>query len=888
MKEKAKTTNRIALFRKCALQVNPYNYISYQGKTHGLSEEGYNQQLLKECIREKIEVIGITDHGNVDAIDPIRDLFDRNGIVVFPGFEICSSEKAHFVCLFPETTTKDELNRYLGTLGMTDIEDGVHPSNLTGIDILSKVCNLGGITFAAHVTADSGVLFQKLPHIWRDAKLSAAQIPKTLDELNSDHTLKYYRILTNQDPAYFREHPIAIINANDVKRPEDIRNPNASCLIRMTSPSFSSFKQAFLDPESRIRLNSEVTEEYYSWIERIEITGGYLDEVNIDLSKNLNTVIGGRGTGKSTFLECIRYALDVRPIGKNAIKQHNEIIKENLGKVKGRIEIFIHSHSMNGRKFSIARRYGESPTVKDENGNISSFIPKDLLPQIEIFGQNEIYEIAQDPQNNISLLNRFQELKDPDCEKRRIEIIQKLKINRKEIIEAKNKLDEIDIEVERLPRIREQIEQYTDLGLQEKLQVVPIIEKEKVISERIHEEIQILEKITPQIKDKIPDTIFISDYAIQEFIHKDIIVQIRNHFDTLKKELTQMLTHSDEIIQNNINSIENELKNLADAINQSEENINNTFKDLPECQGRSGREIGIFFQSLLREIERIKPKEVMQENLTTQITELFKTRNLLLSELSEIRSKRSASLQRGLAKLNKKLSKKLKLQVNPESDRSELISFLLNSNLDGIGPKKLAFIDTIDDFSPVRFAHLIREGAQALRDSGWSISPATADALTKLPYSKIMELEEFELQDEISLELNISHEGKDIFRPLEKLSIGQQCTAILHLLLLENNDPLIIDQPEDNLDNEFIADRIVKELRSEKISRQFIFATHNANIPVFGDAEWIGVFESEENRALLPDSMQGGIDDLQIQQRAADILEGGKIAFYQRKNKYGF
>ena len=134
---------------------------------------------------------------------------------------------------------------------------------------------------------------------------------------------------------------------------------------------------------------------------------------------------------------------------------------------------------------------------------------------------------------------------------------------------------------------------------------------------------------------------------------------------------------------------------------------------------------------------------------------------------------------------------------------------------------------------------------------------------------------------------SISHEGKEVFRPLEKLSIGQQCTAILHLLLLENNDPLIIDQPEDNLDNEFIADRIVKELRSEKISRQFIFATHNANIPVFGDAEWIGVIESEENKALLPDSMQGGIDDSQIQQRAADILEGGKTAFYQRKDKYG-
>ena len=108
------------------------------------------------------------------------------------------------------------------------------------------------------------------------------------------------------------------------------------------------------------------------------------------------------------------------------------------------------------------------------------------------------------------------------------------------------------------------------------------------------------------------------------------------------------------------------------------------------------------------------------------------------------------------------------------------------------------------------------------------------------------------------------------------------------MLLLENKDPLIMDQPEDNLDNAFIADRIVTELRSAKIARQFLFATHNANIPVFGDAEWIGVFQAEENHATIPDNAQGAIDLPEIQQKASEILEGGKIAFIQRKEKYGF
>ena len=84
----------------------------------------------------------------------------------------------------------------------------------------------------------------------------------------------------------------------------------------------------------------------------------------------------------------------------------------------------------------------------------------------------------------------------------------------------------------------------------------------------------------------------------------------------------------------------------------------------------------------------------------------------------------------------------------------------------------------------------------------------------------------------------------------------------MHLLLLQNLDPLIMDRPEDNLDNAFIADRIVTELKSEKIARQFIFATHNTVIHVFGDAEWIGIFEVKDSQPELPPQSQGAIDKI--------------------------
>jgi hypothetical protein len=157
-----------------------------------------------------------------------------------------------------------------------------------------------------------------------------------------------------------------------------------------------------------------------------------------------------------------------------------------------------------------------------------------------------------------------------------------------------------------------------------------------------------------------------------------------------------------------------------------------------------------------------------------------------------------------------------------------------------------------------------------------------------LTADQLFQLEEIELPDVVEIELNISHSGPEHYRSIDILSTGQQCTAILHLLLLENKDPLLMDQPEDNLDNAFIADRIVAELRRAKISRQFLFATHNANIPVFGDAEWIGVFEVENGNGVMPVSSQGAIDIHHVRDKAAEILEGGKTAFIQRKDKYGY
>lgn len=877
-----------ARFWKCALQVNPYSYIQFRGTDHGMTEEKYNQELLKICQEEEIKVLGIADHGNVDGINAIRELMTRHDIVVFPGFEIASSEKVHFVCLFPEDTSTDTLNRYLGNLELLDPEDGVRPSKLSAELLLQKVDELGGVIYAAHCTGNNGVLKQRLNHVWKNPLLKAAQIPGTLDDLKGVEDDFYRKVLLNKNADYKRERPVALLNAMDVEKPEILRNPTASCLIKMTRPCFTSFKQAFLDPESRGRLNSDVPEKYYSRIERVSFTGGYLDGLDIELSEHLNAVIGGRGTGKSTLLESIRYGFEIQPLGKNAKKQHDDIIRENLGKEKGRIEIIIRSSKMNGKRFTIARRYGESAIVKDEYGNISTFTPKDLLPKIEFYGQNEIYEIAQDTVGQLNLLKRFLDTDNQELDEKHDEIIKALKENRRKINSAQAKLAEIEDVVSRLPRLLEQAEQFKLLGLEEKLKLVPLLEKEKQLLGRAVSDLQQLQDACSNLREQLPDTLFLSDKAIDGLPHQDIFKSIRKQMDDLKSQLETKITQIGKDIKNTDGAVDKSRKKLLDLIKDEEEKLARAFSEIPSYEGKTGREIGTEYQKLLREIERVRPQQSLLKNRKAVVLELKKKRKDLLAELSEVRSQRSAQLQRALKRLNKKLEGKLKLSVLPEANRQPLLDFLSRCNLEGVGQKRLAWITTADDFSPVKLAETIRKGVEELRNAGWGITPSVADALVKLKEDELMEMEEIELPDTITIELNVAHEGAEKYRPLGKLSTGQQCTAILHMLLLENKDPLIMDQPEDNLDNAFIADRIVTELRSAKIARQFLFATHNANIPVFGDAEWIGVFQAEENHATIPDNAQGAIDLPEIQQKASEILEGGKTAFIQRKEKYGF
>ena len=872
-----------ARFWKCALQVNPHSYNeNYRGQEHGMDAKAYAEALRDVCLEEEIQVVGLADHGSVADAEVVRKVLTDAGIVVFPGFEVATTEKVHWVCLFPEDTTEQQLERYLGRLHLTDPEDGVRPSSLGGHELLKCVEELGGFVYAAHVTQANGLLKQKLPHLWMDRRLRAAQIPGPVDDLPPE----FKPIALNKNPDYQRDYPIALINAKDVAKPEDLKNPRASCFIKMTRPCFESFQMAFKDPESRIRLAEQMKVHYYSRIERIRIEGGYFDGLDVRLSDHLNAVIGGRGTGKSTLLECIRYALDVPHKGKEARRQGEEIVKENLGNAGGRVVLELCSANNNMKRYTVIRRYAEPPRVVDEEGNESALHPgKDLLPGIEIYGQNEIYELAKSPDALTRVLDRF--LPDSLEQQERLDLAyRKLRENSQRLLKALEQRDEIEQQIAQLPKLEEQVRQFKEQGLEEQLKLVPLLEKERQLSPRMEEEIERVRTAVSQLRDSLPDVIFLSDKALDGLPHADLLRKGRDVLETLGKTLQQKLGEIEQTIGASSEALQQVVKQVEAALQESERQLEKEFSKLPEVAGKDGKEVGRTYQRLLRQIEQIKPAKARAQTIEALIKELEQERRNLLGEISDLRSARITAKQKAVKGLNRRLKGKLRIQIVPDGLRQPLRDFL--QRLPGVGERKTEWVESAEGLTILGLVAAIREGKDALMQKGWGITSGLAETLTHLSQAQIYELEALDLQDRVTLELNVSHVGEEKYRDLHRLSTGQQCTAILHLLLLDNQDPLIMDQPEDNLDNAFIADRIVQELRSAKTERQFLFATHNANIPVFGDAEWIGVCSATEDHAEMPLDDQGSIDIPVIRDQVANILEGGKEAFMQRKEKYGF
>jgi hypothetical protein len=884
-----------ARFYRCALQVNPHHYTgTFRGAPAGGDAASHANAIAEKAVELGISVLAITDHNDVSGVPAFRAAAAGRGICIFPGFELSSSEGVHILCIYPRDTDDDKLGRFLGEFGITEIRPSTEPANKSFVEILEKVRKQGGVTVAAHVT-NSGGLFDVLsgqPRIkaWQHDDLRAIQIPGPISDLPHD----VRQIVENQNPDYRRSNnvgdglAIAVVNAKDVTKPDDLADHSATCWIKMSDVSIEGLKQAFLDPGSRIRLNPKtgrIEPNEHAEIVAVTWEGGFLDGAAVHFNPNLNVLVGGRGTGKSTIVESIRSVMAIEPVGEEARTGHEGIVRHVL-KNGTKISLLVRAHRPNICEYRIERTIPNPPVVRDSQGNVSSLTPHDVLPSVEIYGQHEISELTKSREKLTRLLDRFVEPSE-SLQQKKSDLKRELEKNRRGLVDARGELQQIDDRLAALPGLEETLQRFREAGLEERLKEQSLLVREERVLTSIPERLAPFRECMATLREQLPiDRTFLSEKALEDLPGRNILIRADAQLEQLSRDLAEAA-----------NKIESALRKTDEGLNGIRNDWLVRKKDVQSAYEKILRELqksrvdGEEFIRLRRQIEELRPLRDRQGQVRRVEKDLSDRRRALLVEWENLKAEEFRSLAKAASQVNQKLRDRVQVEVTAAGDREPLLQ-ILRSHVGGRLSEATQIIATVRDLSITQFVEACRSGTAALNKL-YGITLAQGDRLTKAAPEVLMRMEELELPSTTAIRLNTAPAGDPpAWQSLEQLSTGQKATAVLLLLLLESQAPLIVDQPEDDLDNRFITEGVVPRMREEKQRRQFIFSTHNANIPVLGDAELIvglsASGEAESGHARILPEHTGSIDALKVRELVEEILEGGKEAFERRRRKYGF
>jgi hypothetical protein len=246
-----------------------------------------------------------------------------------------------------------------------------------------------------------------------------------------------------------------------------------------------------------------------------------------------------------------------------------------------------------------------------------------------------------------------------------------------------------------------------------------------------------------------------------------------------------------------------------------------------------------------------------------------------------------AELRKASSRVSGLLAPSVRIDVDATVDHERVAKILRQAG--GRLNEALQIFEEDANFSPRALVEAASQGQAAL-ESKWGLPPQQAAKIAGLPRLSLLELEETPLRITTAIELNTAPDGESpAWTPIEQLSKGQQAIAVLLLLLLDSEAPLIVDQPEDDLDNRFISTRVVPAVRHAKHRRQFVFSTHNANVPVLADAELVvglSAMRGDHRRSEIGGGHIGAVDSATVRALIEQRLEGGRDAFEARRRRY--
>ena len=618
-------------------------------------------------------------------------------------------------------------------------------------------------------------------------------------------------------------------------------------------------------------------------IRGLEVTGGFLKNASMTFADGLNCIIGGRGTGKTTILEFIRYALDMMPKQQRGKNYIHDVVQNNLG--DGTIQLDL--QTKHGMHYTAERPWNEPCQVLDENGKATAIVLDNAnIFQANIFSQNQIEQIATNHDQQLMLIDRFEEDTVRDINGRVDEVLAQIQQYAVELNQLKNQIQSLENTTSEANEIEEKLKAVQELLKGENADEINTAHHQKAMRDKeissiaglqqeLAEQSRQYEMFVENMIDRL--TSLLSD-DILTGVNKEVFEDIYTNLSTF----TERLAKSPPWVNNESSDLSDRLvalhQTLAENHAQQEQKYRELVAQSKEEQNRARERIALQKRHLAVTKSKNELKSIRKKH-----DELERQLHTKRTQLTHMQDERFQLRRRIADRLNDALHPIIRVTIKQAGNHSRYSELLVQTfQNSGIRLQYNAIVEKIVEvLTPPELATIVQS-----RDTSEFMDMVGLDAVRTDKVINILrdgdipkKLATIELGDLPRIELK---DGAD-YKTSNELSTGQRCTTILPILLLESERPLLIDQPEDNLDNAFIYESIVKSVKTVKLNRQLIFVTHNPNIPVLGDAEKVFMLHSDGKHSTI--THQGSVDEVKAQ--IEQVLEGGREAFLRRKKRYG-
>ena len=840
----------------------------------------YNSAYVDALDKAGIRLGVITNHNkfDFDEFNALCSTAKKRGIGLLPGVELSATDGragVHVLVVFGDSWWKsksDYINPFLGTMFPGKRPEEYEQENgCSEKTLLQMVEMLDGLSrdyflVFAHVEDSKG--------LWAECGMGklADWKEQRYDSLRA-HTLAFQKV-RSYNKIHEAENPCrakaqnalgnwypAEVEGSDPKAIDQIGN-GKTCFLKLGELSFNAVKFALADPASRVA--TDVPKRTASHIRSLHFDGGILTGQTLHFSPELNTLIGIRGSGKSSILEAIRYVLDIpRDDKATDIKYKDELIRHTLGS-GGKITLV--ARDTYGQDFTLSRIFRESANVY-LGGKLQPgvSIHETVLRRPIYFGQKDLSSTGDGFESD--LVEKL--------------VGEKLRPLRGEIETQRQRVRDAVARLLKLSTTAEQKREYETQFADAKFRLKKF--EEYGIAPKLQKRVGFQQDSAAlkRIRDRVAN--FLSGLSAFLAENEDELRNAPTHASTQNAaffvayyaEYAQIIAQLDRLkqVEKNATAAAGRLDAKQAEFEAMRKGLQEEFAQIERQLAADLKQAGgtaIQPDDFLQQQQRKTKAEQMIEALTKQESQKATIRNSLLEELDKLNELWLREFNAIKEELDRVNANHTALQIGAEfkGDKEAAIDFM-QQLFRGSNIREATLRAVMTDYAD--FGGLFKDFDQAKTKAG-----STPDVFAEVFHRNLADF----LIWQVPSRFVIRYRSKE----LKHHSLGQRASAlILYVLSQRQNDVIIIDQPEDDLDNQTIYDDVIKLIRAMKPFTQFIFATHNANFPVLGDAEQVHACRYQDE---LVHVQSGSIDTPPIQDAIINIMEGGEEAFNKRKEVY--